>query len=240
MGATHSEAWVVRWGAAVGRTGRIQRPGRLGRPRPRSVRNTDTTQLLVAAREGDRASFDALFARVYDELRAIARDRIRGHFPGAPLDPTGLVHEAYLKLVDPVVAGANDRAHFLALASRAMRFILIDHARAQRVQKRGGGQPALSLGPVPAGTTGPGAAGSVEAGGAAAAESVVDLLTLDRALSELRSRSERQSQLVEYRFFGGLSYEEISEVTGLSVRTVKRDWTCARAWLYTFMQGARS
>jgi RNA polymerase sigma factor (TIGR02999 family) len=189
--------------------------------------NADTTELLLAARAGDRESFDLLFSRVYDALRDLARRRLRSHPADGTLDTTGLVHEAYLKLVDPEVAGARDRAHFLALASRAMRFILIDHARAQRMQKRGGGRVAVTLEEeaVPAAEDDP--------------SPPVDLLELDRALAELTNRSERQGQLVEYRFFGGLSYEEIAEVMGLSVRTVKRDWTRARTWLYTFLQAAR-
>jgi RNA polymerase sigma factor (TIGR02999 family) len=185
---------------------------------------TDTTQLLLAARGGDRAAFDALFSRVYDELSRIAHQRLSRFRPGETLNTTGLVHEAYLKLVDPERAGAKDRAHFLALASRAMRFIVVDRARAQRVQKRGGGVADLPL----------------EEGHIAVEPPVIDLLALDQALEQLRERSERQCQLVEYRFFGGLTYEEIAEVTGLSVITVKRDWVRARAWLYTYLQGALS
>jgi RNA polymerase sigma factor (TIGR02999 family) len=184
----------------------------------------DTTQLLRAARGGDRAAFDLLFSRVYDELRRIAHQRLSRYRPGETLDTTGLVHEAYLKLVDPTVAGAQDRAHFLALASRAMRFIVIDHARARQVQKRGGGEADLPLDEVQI----------------AAEEPAAELLALDRALEQLSALDERQSKLVEYRFFGGLTYEEIAEVTGLSVRTVKRDWVRARTWLYTYMQGALS
>jgi RNA polymerase sigma factor (TIGR02999 family) len=182
----------------------------------------DTTQLLIAARAGDRASFDLLVARLYDELRAVAQHRLWRHGSEASLNTTGLVHEAYLKLVDPSVVGAGDRAHFLALASRAMRFVLIDRARAHQTAKRGGGQAVATL----------------DEETAAADARAADLLELDRALAELRTRSERQSQLVEHRFFGGLSYEEIAEVMGLSVRTVKRDWVRARAWLYTYMQAA--
>jgi RNA polymerase sigma factor (TIGR02999 family) len=189
--------------------------------------NADTTQLLLAARAGDRESFDLLFSRVYDQLRALARERLRKHSMGATLNTTGLVHEAYLKLVDPAVAGANDRAHFLALASRAMRFILIDHARARQMEKRGGGRVAVTLDEA-----------AVAEGDPEGAPDAVDLLELDRALMELMNRSERQGRLVEYRFFGGLTYEEIAEVMGTSLRTVKRDWIRARAWLYTFLQAA--
>jgi RNA polymerase sigma factor (TIGR02999 family) len=182
----------------------------------------ETTQLLLASRAGDREAFDRLFGRVYDELRQIAHQRLLRHRPGHTLSTTVLVHEAYLKLVDQARAEVQDRAHFLALASRAMRFILVDHARAQAAQKRGGGEQ-----PVP-----------LDAVQIAAREPIADMLALDEALERLGRFSERQSQLVEYRFFGGLSYEEIAEVTGTSVRTVKRDWTRARTWLYSYMRGA--
>jgi RNA polymerase sigma factor (TIGR02999 family) len=186
------------------------------------IADPDTTQLLRDSRHGNRDAFDQLFSRVYDELRQIARQRLLRHRPGDTLSTTALVHEAYLKLVDQTNAGANDRAHFLALASRAMRFVLVDHARAQRAQKRGGGVVAVPLDAVQV----------------AADEPPADLLALDDALERLSRFSERQSQLVEYRFFGGLSYEEIAEVTGLSVRTVKREWARARTWLYTYMRPA--
>jgi len=184
--------------------------------------DADTTELLVTAKAGDRAAMDLLFARVYDELRAIAHRRLRQYRPGETLNTTGLVHEAYVKLVDPAVAGPEDRGHFLALASRAMRFIVIDHARAQHAERRGGGQAAMPL-------------DAVELAGA---EPAPDVLALDRALEKLRDHSERQSEIVEYRFFGGLSYEEIGEVTGRSVSTVKRDWARARTWLYVYLQEA--
>jgi len=188
----------------------------------------DTTQLLMAMREGDRGAFDLLFARVYGELRVAARKRLRGHGAEATLNTTGLVHEAYLRLVDPDVAGPKDRDHFLALASRAMRFVLIDQARARRAQRRGGGLAAVTLDETLMAGGGP----RVPGGG-------VDLLAVDRALELLKDRSPRQAELVEYRFFGGLTYEEISRMTGRSVRTVKRDWTRARTWLYTFMKAYR-
>jgi RNA polymerase sigma factor (TIGR02999 family) len=180
----------------------------------------DTTQLLLTARTGDRAAMDRLFARVYDELRLIARERLRRFRPGETLNTTGLVHETYLKLVNPSLVSAKDRAHFLALASRAMRFVLIDHARAQQARKRGGGHAVMPL----------------DGTELAVGDRPPDLLAVDRALDRLRTVSERQSQIVEYRFFGGLSYEEIGEATGRSVSTVKRDWVRARTWLYTYLQ----
>jgi RNA polymerase sigma factor (TIGR02999 family) len=182
----------------------------------------ETTRLLAAARSGDREAFDLLFERVYAELREIARQRLRRQRPGDTLNTTALVHEAYLRLVDQAGAGASDRAHFLALASRAMRFILVDHARAQQAQKRGGGQQDIPLDEVQVAANRPAA----------------DLLALDDALERLRRFSDRQCQLVEYRFFGGMSYDEIAEVMGVSLRTVKRDWAKARTWLFTYMQAS--
>jgi RNA polymerase sigma factor (TIGR02999 family) len=179
-----------------------------------------TLELLAAAREGDREAFDQLYARTYAELRSIARLRLGSHRPGETLNTTALVHESYLRLVDQEGVRPADRTHFLALASRAMRFILVDDARARRVQKRGGGQIDVALDRVQV---------------AAEAPVVMDLVALDDALKRLRALSERQGQVVEYRFFGGLSFEEIAQLTGVSVRTVKRDWIRARTWLYTYM-----
>lgn len=183
--------------------------------------STDTTGLLLDARAGRRESADALFERLYEELRGLAHARLSGHRPGATLDTTGLVHEAYLRLVDRSRVTANDRAHFLALASRAMRFVLLDRARARVRQKRGGPRTDLPLDEVQV----------------AADEKAVDLLVLDGALSGLRAHSERLADVVEYRFFGGLTYDEMAEATGRSVATVERDWVRARTWLYRALQG---
>jgi RNA polymerase sigma factor (TIGR02999 family) len=182
---------------------------------------SETTRLLLAARDGDREAFDRLYERVYAELHQIAHQRLSRHRPGQTLNTTALVHEAYLRLVDQTGSRPGDRVHFMALASRAMRFILVDYARARAVQKRGGGQEELPLDRIQVADHQPGAA---------------DLVVLDQALERLRERSDRQGQLVEYRFFGGLSYEEISQVMGLSVRTVKREWTKARTWLHAYME----
>jgi RNA polymerase sigma factor (TIGR02999 family) len=182
---------------------------------------SETTRLLVAARDGDREAFDLLYERVYAELRQIAHQRLGRHRPGETLNTTALVHEAYLRLVDQGSGRPGDRAHFMALASQAMRFILVDHARAKSVQKRGGGKEEVPLDRIQVADRTPGAA---------------DLLALAQALERLHERSDRQGRLVEYRFFGGLSYEEISEVMGLSVRTVKREWTKARTWLHAYME----
>jgi RNA polymerase sigma factor (TIGR02999 family) len=180
----------------------------------------DTLRLGHAARDGDRQAFDLLYARVYAELREIAHRRLGRLRASETLNTTALVHEAYLRLADHSGASLADRAHFLALASRAMRFVLVDHARARGMQKRGGGQADLPLDRVQV----------------AVQEPVADLLALDQALERLHQVSDRQGRLVEYRFFGGLEYEEIAELMGLSVRTVKREWVKARTWLYTYMQ----
>jgi RNA polymerase sigma factor (TIGR02999 family) len=180
----------------------------------------DPTSLLQSVRSGDRQAFDELFALAYDELKRAAHYRLVRHRPGETLSTTVLVHEAYVRLVDGTRAKRVDRAHFLALASRAMRFVLIDHVRARQSRKRGGGANGVPLDRVEL---------AVEAEGP-------DLLALHEALERLSSFSPRLSQLIEYRFFGGLSYDEIAEVTGTSVPTVKRDWVRARAWLFQAMR----
>ena len=184
----------------------------------------DTTALLARAAAGQRDASDRLAAHLYDELRRLAHIRLNAHRPAATLDTTGLVHEAYLRLVDRGRVSAVDRVHFLKLASQAMRYVLLDRARARRRQKRGGGASDLPLTAVQL----------------AADERAVDLLALDHALDHLRERSERLAEVVEYRFFGGLTYPEISDVTGRSVATVERDWVRARLWLYRALRDADS
>lgn len=179
----------------------------------------DTTQLLLDARAGDRDAFDRLYARVYDVLRGIAHQRLGRGAPGGTLDTTGLVHEAWLRLVDQPRAGLRDRAHFLALAARAMRFVVVDHARERAALKRGGGDRAVALDLVQV----------------AADARAAELLALDEAVESLARASPRLSQVVELRFFGGLTFDEMAEATGLSVPTLKRDWTRARAWLHQAM-----
>jgi RNA polymerase sigma factor (TIGR02999 family) len=177
---------------------------------------TDTTQLLLAARAGDREAFDNLYSRLYDELRAIAHKRLSRNRHGETLNTAALVHEAYLKLVDQTRVDLSDRAHFLALASRAMRFIIVDHARARAAKKRSGAADAVPLDTIRV----------------AADDRAADLLELDDALERLARFDDRLGRIVEYRFFGGLTYDEIAAVTGVSVPTAKRDWVRARTWLY--------
>lgn len=177
----------------------------------------DTTLLLADARAGRREAHDALWDRLYGELHRIARAHVERH-PGATLQPTGLVHEAYLRLVGPAALGPADRAHFLSLAARAMRCVLVDRARARQAARRGGGARARSL--------------DATGAPAPAADARADeVLALDEALERLATRSERLAQTVELHFFGGLTFDEVAAATGRSVPTVKRDWTRARAWL---------
>ncbi|MEM1125079.1 MAG: sigma-70 family RNA polymerase sigma factor [Bacteroidota bacterium] len=181
------------------------------------------TALLVAARGGDDGARHDLFPMVYDELRRIAHHRLRQHRPGDTLNTTALVHEAYLRMIDQTQVAWKDRGHFLAMASRAMRFILVDYARAAQAQKRGGNAPHVSLDRVQVGQ----------------ADHTADLLTVNTALEHLMRYDKRLGQIVEYRFFGGLTYEEIATARDCSIPTAKRDWQRARTWLYRLMQDVR-
>lgn len=181
---------------------------------------TTTTRLFHEGRAGSPEALDRLFPIVYDELRQVAHRHLARGGVGATITTTELVHETYLKLVDGSAATWQDRAHFFALASRAMRFVLVDRARARSARKRGGRQAEITL----------------DDQHAATADRAEDLLAIDQALERLGRESTRLANLVQYRFYGGMSYEEIAEVTGRSVPTVKRDWARARTWLYRFMQ----
>jgi RNA polymerase sigma factor (TIGR02999 family) len=182
-------------------------------PPPRS----DVTRMLADVAAGDRDAAASLFALVYDELRRLAASALRRERPDHTLQPTALVHEAYLRLADEPDARWESRAHFLAVAAQAMRRILVDHARGRNALKRGQGEPHQPLDGV-----------EVEAVGSL---TTIDLLALDDALGRLASLDPRQARVVELRFFGGLTIEETAAVTGLSDRTVKREWQMARAWL---------
>jgi RNA polymerase sigma factor (TIGR02999 family) len=181
--------------------------------------NVDTLELLRARRAGNEAVVDDLFDVLYHELKAIARHRLRQFRPGETLNTTALVHEAYLRLIDQRKAEPNDRTHFLALASRAMRFVLVDHARAMSTAKRGGNAAHVDLGEI----------------GSPANDRADDLIQLNDALEKLALLDRRLADVVDYRFFGGIDYEEIAVLTGRSVPTVKRDWLRARAWLHRAM-----
>jgi len=184
----------------------------------------DVTVLLARAREGDAGAATRLLPLVYDQLRALAASYMRRERPDHTLQPTALVHEAFLKLVGVGgAAAARDRTHFLALAARAMRQILVDHVRARRCEKRGGGLDRVTLEDT-LGVTG-------------SDGSRLDLLDLDRALDRLAELDERQSRMVELRFFAGLDGAEVAAALGLSERTVRADWRMARAWLKRELRG---
>jgi RNA polymerase sigma-70 factor, ECF subfamily len=177
----------------------------------------DVTQLLARAASGDQDAVSSLFVVVYDELRRMAVAVMRAERPDHTLQPTALVHEAYLRLADEPGAWTGNRAYFLAIASTAMRRILVEHARSHNAQKRGSGKAHLSLDDVDVPTPGCGEA--------------VDLVMLDDALARLSALDPRQGSIVELRFFGGLTVEETATVVGISPRTVKREWQMSRAWL---------
>jgi RNA polymerase sigma factor (TIGR02999 family) len=182
------------------------------------------TRALDSLHAGDPNALDELFRHVYPELHELAHRQLMRGRPGETLNTTVLVHELYLKLSAARVVQANDRGHFLAVAARAMRQIIIDAARRMQAVKRGGGAPP----PPFVRFSQDSAAGAAE------------LVALDRALSELSELDARLGRTVELRFFGGLTVEETAEVLDVSVRTVKRDWRKARAFLYSAMDGGRA
>jgi RNA polymerase sigma-70 factor, ECF subfamily len=184
----------------------------------------NVTRLLTELREGNEHARSELIAVLYDELHRIAARYMRGERPNHTLQATALVNEAYLQLAKQSDVKWQNRAHFLAVAATTMRSLLIDHARARNAEKRGGGQPKLSL-----------------------EESLVlaegrqgELLALDEALKKLTAFAPRESQIVEMRYFGGLSMEEIAEVLQISVKTVKRDWRRAKDWLHSQVTADRA
>ncbi|HEX8249329.1 MAG TPA: sigma-70 family RNA polymerase sigma factor [Pyrinomonadaceae bacterium] len=176
----------------------------------------EITQLLLAWGSGDKAALDALMPIVYDELRKLAKRYMRRQNPDHTLQTTALVNEAYLRLIDSSRVRWQDRTHFFAISAQLMRRILVDFARAKNSRKRGGEQIQITLDE------------RIEA----PFEKEMNLVALDEALQNLAKLSQRQSQIVELRYFGGLSEEEISETMEISTRTVRRDWSLARAWLY--------
>ena len=179
------------------------------------------TALLLDWRGGNLAAFDRLFSLVYQELKQIAHRCLHGERRGHTLNTTALVHEAYLKLVDIDQVQWQDRAHFLAVAARAMRRILVSYARKHTAQKRGGRHAHVPLSVV----------------SDLADRRAEDVLALDDALDRLGALNDRLARTVELRFFGGLTIDETAEVLGVSRNTVKRDWAKARAWLYHELHG---
>ena len=176
----------------------------------------DVTRMLQEWSAGDGRAADRLVPLLYEQLREIAHRHLRKESSGHTVNTTALVHEAYLGMVDQTRASWNDRAHFLAASSRAMRHILIDYARRRKSQKRGGDQIRVPL----------------HDGMASVAAEGLDLLALDEALDALAERDEQMARLVECRFFGGMNVEETAEALGISSRSVKRIWARARVHLY--------
>ncbi|MEO6323911.1 MAG: ECF-type sigma factor [Thermoanaerobaculia bacterium] len=192
------------------------------------VAGSPITEALSAARGGDREAFNAVFSAVHAELRRLARSQRYRVAPDATLDTTALVHETYLKLAHPANLGAADRAHFFALAAKAMRHILITSARKRWAQKRGGGARGQPL-PEPG--------EEVRLKWAPALE-LPELLSVHQSLERLEKIDPDLAQLVELRFFAGLTEEEIADQRGVSARTVRRDWRAARAFLLNQLQTA--
>ncbi len=176
----------------------------------------DVTRLLAETAAGHEDAAARLFPIVYEELRRLAASALRRERADHTLQPTALVHEAFLRLVDVPDAHWQDRSHFVAVAARAMRRILVDHARGRKALKRGNGEVRVPIEDV-----------DVAAGDPAD----IDLVLLDEALETLTAIDDRQARIVELRFFGGLTVEETAALIGASSRTVKREWQMARTWL---------
>lgn len=176
---------------------------------------TDVTRILSIAGNGDASATEHLFTVVYGALRALAEKYLRSERNGHTLQPTALVHEAFLKLMHGEAPNWRDRTHFFAVAARAMRRILINHALARKTLKRGGDRQRTPL-TISVDTDAP---------------APIDMLALDEALTRLAARDERQARIVELRFFGGLTNNDVADVLGVSVRTVEGEWSMARAWL---------
>ncbi len=189
-----------------------------------SERTTDpggATQLLIAWGAGDRHALDQMLPLVYEELRRLAASYLAREGTGHTLQPTALVHEAYLRLMNQRQVDWRNRAQFLGLAASMMRRVLVNHARDRGAAKRAGGreQVSLSLAEAPSGAP------------------EIELIALEEALERLAARDPRKARVVELRFFGGLAMEEIAEVLEISKATVEREWSFARAWLYDAIEG---
>lgn len=175
------------------------------------------SELLLDWGNGNREALKAILPQVYDELRRLARSYLRQGRPNHTLQTTGLVHEAYLRLAEEKSLQVKDRAHFLGISAQLMRWILVDYERGRRAAKRGGRATRLSLDPGIAQASTPGAD--------------VDLLGLSEALDRLAKLDSQQSQIVELRYFGGLTIQDIAEFLGISQAAVRRSWSSARLWL---------
>jgi RNA polymerase sigma factor (TIGR02999 family) len=179
-----------------------------------SPSSDDIARLLADIRSGDRAALDTLVPVVYRELRAIAAGFLRNERAAHTLQPTALVHEAYLRLAGQSGLHWQNRAHFVGIAARAMRWVLVDHARRRRMGKRDGGLVRVTLDDERYGKAGD-----------------VEIMALNEALDALAKKDEQLERIVEMRYFGGLTIEETAEVLGVGTATVEREWRLARAWL---------
>lgn len=182
------------------------------------------TELLIDWNQGDKSALDRLMPLVYNELRVVARHHLAAEDREHTLQSAALVNETYLRLVDQDRVQWRNRAHFFAISARMMRRILVDHARQRRAAKRGGSQPRLSL--------------DESAGVHGRAD--VDIVALDQVLEVLAKLDAQQARVIELRFFGGLTIEEISEALDISAATVTRDWVTAKAWLFDQLKGSAS
>jgi RNA polymerase sigma factor (TIGR02999 family) len=180
-----------------------------------SATSQTVTQLLLRWKDGDSSVLDRLLPLVYDELRKLAGHYLASERPGHTLQSTALVHEAYLRLVDQSPRAIESRAHFFGIAARLMRQILVDHSRARRASKRGAGCVV-----------------TLDESANLVKNKPLDVVAVDDALNALARLDEQQARIVELRFFGGLSVEDIAEALNTSPATVKRSWTAARLWLY--------
>lgn len=182
--------------------------------------NANVTQLLKDAQDGNETALNALFPLVYDELRRLASLRMKAERGNHTLQPTALVHEVYMRLIDQHSVDWSNRLHFFSLASETMRRILVTHAIAKKTEKRGGEFIHLEL----------------DEAISFSQNNAVDFVDLDEALNELEKFAPRQAKVVEMRFFGGLTVEEVAQAMNLDERTIKRDWRSAKAWLYERMK----
>jgi RNA polymerase sigma factor (TIGR02999 family) len=187
-----------------------------------SVCSHRVTQLLAQWSHGDNAALTELTPLVYDELRHLAHHQMEGQHPGHTLQTTALVNEAYLRLADQTHPSWQNRAHFFAVAARAMRQILVSYARSQQAQKRGGGALKADL----------------DEAALVSPEESKEIVDLHEALETLSTLDSRKAQVVELKYFGGLNYDEIAEVLKISRITARRDWEFAKVWLYTELHNA--
>src|SRR6185503_4172989 len=192
-------------------------------PQPSAGRQGEVTVLLRQWQRGDQRAFERLSELVYDELRRMARGYLAGERSDHTLQPTALVHETYIRLVDQQAMDWQDRRHFFAIAATTMRRILVDHARSQRREKRGGDRPKVRLDDL---------------GELAAADRAAEVVAVDEALQRLASEDRLKASIVELRFFAGLTNDEAAAILGLSEPTVRRHWRTAKLWLYRELRSA--